>query len=78
MFSENDYNYFLITVDVYSFRLYTQALKTKSGPEVSSALKAAFKDLGVQIHVFETDRLSSCPFCLKEYGIRPLLLSAIL
>ena len=56
MFSENQYNFFLCVVDCYSNRVFTRALKTKSGPEVSQALKECFKELGVQIHVFETDR----------------------
>ena len=56
MFSENDFRYFLLVIDCYSKRLYTKALKTKSSPEVARALKEAFEDLGVQIHVFETDR----------------------
>ena len=43
-------------VDCYSNRVVTRSLKTKSGPEVSQALKECFKELGVQIHVFETDR----------------------
>ena len=56
MFSENHFNFFLCMVDCYSNRVVTRALKTKSGPEVSQALKECFKELGVQIHVFETDR----------------------
>ena len=56
MFSENKYRFFLLVIDCYSKRLYTQKLKTKSGPEVAKALRAAFEELGVQIHVFETDR----------------------
>ena len=57
MFSENDFHYFVLVIDCYSKRLYTKALKTKSSPEVAKALKEAFEDLGVQIHVFETNRL---------------------
>ena len=56
MFSENDYRYFLLVIDCYSKRVYTQKLKRKSGPEVVKALRVAFDQLGVQIHVFETDR----------------------
>ena len=56
MFSENQFNFFLCVVDCYSNRVLTRALKTKSGPEVSQALKECFKELAVQIHVFETDR----------------------
>ena len=56
MFSENDFHYFVLVIDCYSKRLYMKALKTKSSPEVAKALKEAFEELGVQIHVFETDR----------------------
>ena len=56
MFSENSFRYFLLVIDCYSKRVYTQKLKRKSGPEVAKALRAAFDELGVQIHVFETDR----------------------
>ena len=59
MFSENKYRFFLLVIDCYSKRLYTQKLKTKSAPEVTKALKAAFEELSVQIHVYETDRYLS-------------------
>ena len=56
MFSENNYKFFLLTVDCYSNRIFTTPLKSKNGPEVAEALRSAFDQLGVQIHVFETDR----------------------
>ena len=56
MFSENSYRYFLLVIDCYSKKVFTQKLKTKNGPEVAKALRSAFDELGVQIHVFETDR----------------------
>ena len=56
MFSENNYKFFLLVVDCFSNRIFTTPLRTKSGKEVTEALKSSFDHLGVQIHVFETDR----------------------
>lgn len=48
--------YFLLFVDVYSSKLFAQALQTREAPEVVSALKVIIKNFNATIYEIQFDR----------------------
>lgn len=46
MYEYNGFNYFLCFIDVFSHRIFTSPLKSKSPKEVITAYKVIFKDFG--------------------------------
>jgi IS30 family transposase len=67
MFKWEEYNSFLILIDVYSLKLFVQILKSKSAQNVKEAFQKIFKDFDAPIHVLETDRGSEFIGCKKFF-----------
>ena len=53
---KSNYNNFLLAIDVYSFKIFTVPLKTKSSQEVAEAVKKVFDEFGQPIYEIQTDR----------------------
>ena len=56
MFKFEDYNSFLLLVDLFSLKVFVQPLKSKSSQNVKIAFEEIFKDFQSDIHILETDR----------------------
>jgi hypothetical protein len=56
MFKFEDYNSFLLFVDLFSLKVFVQPLKSKSSQNVKIAFEQIFKDFKSEIHILETDR----------------------
>jgi hypothetical protein len=56
MFKFEDYNSFLLLVDLFSLKVFVQPLKSKSSQNVKIAFEQIFKDFKSEIHILETDR----------------------
>jgi hypothetical protein len=56
MFKHNDYNSFLLLIDLFSLKIFAEPLKSKSSQNVKIAFEKIFKDFKSDIHVLETDR----------------------
>jgi len=56
MFKFEDYNSFLLLVDLFSLKVFVQPLKSKSSQNVKIAFEQIFKDFESEIHILETDR----------------------
>jgi hypothetical protein len=56
MFTHNDFKYFVLIVDCFSFKLFVKPLKSKDSPAVCDALQLLFKEFSSPISVFQTDR----------------------
>jgi len=56
MFKFEDYNSFLLLVDLFSLKVFVQPLKSKSSQNVKIAFEEIFKDFKSDIHILETDR----------------------
>ena len=56
MFVHNDYNSFLLLIDLFSLKIFAEPLKSKSSQNVKIAFEKIFKDFKSDIHVLETDR----------------------
>ena len=56
MFKFEDYNSFLLLVDLFSLKVFVQPLKSKSSQIVKIAFEEIFKDFQSDIHILETDR----------------------
>jgi hypothetical protein len=72
MFPWENFKYFLLFIDIFSLKLFTEPLKTKSSPEVKTAFEKFFKEFNSQVHVLETDRGSEfigCRSFFKEKKI---------
>jgi hypothetical protein len=51
-----DYKYFLLAIDIYSRKIFTYALKTKTSNEVSVAFDSLFDEAGSKCNKLETDQ----------------------
>ncbi len=56
MFKHNDFNSFLLLIDVFSLKIFVEPLKSKSSQAVKLAFEKIFKDFKSEIHILETDR----------------------
>jgi hypothetical protein len=56
MFKWEEFQYFLLAIDCFSTKIFTEPLKTKSSEEVAAALKKIFNEFGAQIIEIQTDR----------------------
>ena len=56
MFKFEDYNSFLLLVDLFSLKVFVRPLKSKSSQNVKIAFEQIFKDFKSEIHILETDR----------------------
>jgi hypothetical protein len=56
MFKFEDFNSFLLLIDVFSLKIFVQPLKSKSSQNVKNAFQQIFKDFKSDIHILETDR----------------------
>lgn len=56
MFPYEDYNSFLLLIDVFSLKIFVEPLKSKSSQTVKKAFEQIFKKFQSEIHIIETDR----------------------
>ena len=54
--SETENKYFLVAIDVFSFKIFTQVLKDRSSESVAKALKVIFKEFNEPIYEIQADR----------------------
>ena len=73
MYNFEDYKYFLLLVDCFSFKLFTVPLKSKDSKTVAEAFKIIFKKFGSIIYEIQTDRgtefLGPCKKLFEEKNI---------
>jgi len=72
--AENNFKFFLLVIDVFSFKLFATPLKDKSSPVVASALKDIFEEFNSVIYEIQSDRGSefkgkACKELFKENNI---------
>lgn len=67
MFKYEDYNCFLLVIDIFSLKIFVQPLKSKSSQNVKVAFEKIIKDFKAPIHVLETDRGSEYIGCKKFF-----------
>lgn len=68
------YKYFLLVIDVFSFKIFTEPLKDKSSSIVAKAFQKIFSDFGSKIYEIQSDRGSEfkgkpCKDLFKEKKI---------
>jgi len=52
----NNFKYFLLLIDVFSFKIFTEPLKDKSSLTVAEALRKIFSKFGSDIYELQSDR----------------------
>lgn len=67
MFEYNNYQYFLLCVDVYSSKTFVRPLKSKSSKEVRTALQSILHEFGAPITKLESDRGSEFKSEVKKF-----------
>jgi hypothetical protein len=74
MFKWDEFQYFLLVIDCFSMKIFTEPLKSKSSEDVALALTKIIKEFGSEIIELQTDRGKeflgrSCQSLLKKEHI---------